>query len=106
MVITIVTFRRIVFKEIFMEEEKLEDIDFTREKAKEYIKSGDMIKAEVILQDLWESSSKGDVYLLYDYGYALRNNRKSDKFIDICWIVNPFLDNFYKDTFLYSIGVK
>ena len=22
------------------------------------------------------------------------------------WIVNPFLDNFYKDTFLYSIGVK
>lgn len=22
------------------------------------------------------------------------------------WIVNSFLDNFYKDTFLYSIGVK
>lgn len=22
------------------------------------------------------------------------------------WIVNPFLDDFYKDTFLYSIGVK
>ena len=22
------------------------------------------------------------------------------------WIVNPFLNNFYKDTFLYSIGVK
>ena len=22
------------------------------------------------------------------------------------WIVNTFLDNFYKDTFLYSIGVK
>ncbi len=24
----------------------------------------------------------------------------------IIWIVNSFLDNFYKDTFLYSIGVK
>ena len=24
----------------------------------------------------------------------------------VFWIVNPFLDNFYKDTFLYSIGVK
>ena len=22
------------------------------------------------------------------------------------WIVNPFLYNFYKDTFLYSTGVK
>ena len=25
---------------------------------------------------------------------------------NIGWIVNPFLNNFYKDTFLYSIGVK
>ena len=28
------------------------------------------------------------------------------QFLKIFWIVNPFLDNFYKDTFLYSIGVK
>ena len=30
-----------------------------------------------------------------------RNDPKNIK-----WIVNTFLDNFYKDIFLYSIGVK
>lgn len=67
-----------------MEKEKLEDIDFTREKAKEYIKRGDIIKAEIILRNLWENSSKNDVYLLYDYGEVLRNNGKPDAFIKIC----------------------
>lgn len=67
-----------------MEEANLKDIDFTREKAKEYIKSGDIVNAKGILKNLWENSSKDDVYLLYDYGYALRNNGESDNFIEIC----------------------
>lgn len=29
-----------------------------------------------------------------------------DKYTVVLWIVNTFLDNFYKDIFLYSIGVK
>ena len=42
---------------------------------------------------------------------TLTMGRRSEKTIEnyVCainWIVNPFLNNFYKDTFLYSIGVK
>ena len=33
-------------------------------------------------------------------------NTKSLHYENKEWIVNPFLDNFYKDPFLYSIGVK
>lgn len=67
-----------------MGDEELEEIDFTRDKAKEYRKNGEFEKAEIILQNLWKNSSKNDVYLLYDYGYILRNNGKSDKLIEIC----------------------
>ena len=39
-----------------------------------------------------------------------RIKQNLDKYIELInkkeWIVNSFLDNFYKDTFLYSIGVK
>ena len=33
-------------------------------------------------------------------------SNSNGKEYDVFWIVNPFLNNFYKDTFLYSIGVK
>lgn len=67
-----------------MENEELGEVDFSREKAKEYRKKGENKKAEVILEKLWDSSNKNDVYLLYDYGIILRVNCKSDKFIEIC----------------------
>lgn len=67
-----------------MEDEELEDEDFTIEKAKAYRKKGETKKAELILEKLWDNSNKSNVYLLYDYGYILRNNGKSDRFIDIC----------------------
>ena len=35
-----------------------------------------------------------------------KKTKRKMPFISSRWIVNPFLDNFYKDTFLYSIGVK
>ena len=34
------------------------------------------------------------------------NEETQEKKIDWDWIVNTFLYNFYKDTFLYSTGVK
>jgi len=37
---------------------------------------------------------------------VLRNMYKDLAYIATEWIVNSFLDNFYKDIFLYSIGVK
>ena len=52
---------------------------------------------------------------IYDFKEELKKkfNEKIDKeFNDFiselrrCRIVNSFLDNFYKDIFLYSIGVK
>ena len=64
-----------------MEAEELENVDFSREKAKEYREKGENRKAELILEKLWNSSNKDDVYLLYDYGKILRDNDKSDKFI-------------------------
>lgn len=67
-----------------MKNEDLEEADFSREKAKEYREKGENEKAEVILEKLWNSSNKDDVYLLYDYGKILRDNYKSDKFIEIC----------------------
>ena len=67
-----------------MEAEELENVDFSREKAKEYREKGENRKAELILAKLWNSSNKDDVYLLYDYGKILRDNDKSDKFIEIC----------------------
>ena len=67
-----------------MEAEELENVDFSREKAKEYREKGENRKAELILEKLWNSSNKDDVYLLYDYGKILRDNDKSDKFIEIC----------------------
>ena len=67
-----------------MESAKLEEEEFSREKAKEYRKKGENQKAEIILEKLWNDSNKANVYLLYDYGIILRNNSKSDKFIEIC----------------------
>lgn len=67
-----------------MDDENLEESDFSRKKAKEYRKNGDNRKAEAILEKLWNSSDKKDVFLLYDYGIMLRNNGKSNKFIEIC----------------------
>ena len=37
---------------------------------------------------------------------VLKKYTDEEHLISIAWIANPFLDNFYKDTFLYSIGVK
>ena len=67
-----------------MEDEELEDEDFTIEKAKAYRKNGETKKAELILEKLWDNSNKSNVYLLYDYGVILRYNGKSDIFIEIC----------------------
>ena len=45
-------------------------------------------------------------FILILISMAINNDEKSQREYDELWIVNPFLDNFYKDTFLYSIGVK
>lgn len=49
-----------------MESAKLEEEEFSREKAKEYRKKGENQKAEIILGKLWNDSNKANVYLLYD----------------------------------------
>lgn len=51
-----------------MDDEELEEVDFSREKAKENRKKGDNKKTEVILEKLWDSSNKNDAYWLYNYG--------------------------------------
>lgn len=67
-----------------MTEIEMDEIDITREKAKEFISVGNIIKAEKILEQLWTNSSKNDVYLLYEYGNVLRSNNKQTVFINIC----------------------
>ena len=51
-----------------MTEIEMDEIDITREKAKEFVSNGNTIKAEEILEQLWTNSSKNDVYLLYEPG--------------------------------------
>ena len=46
-----------------MEEEKLEDIDFTREKAKEYIYQGDIF--QVVLSNRLEAEYEGSLLNTY-----------------------------------------
>lgn len=67
-----------------MESKGIEMMKFSRENAKKLISSGDIVKAEEMLESLWENSNNNDVYILYDYGYTLRNNGNQNKFIDIC----------------------
>ncbi len=47
-----------------------------------------------------------EVFKVYeDAGISAKDMEHRPAFQEM-WIVNSFLDNFYKDTFLYSIGVK
>lgn len=62
----------------------MNEFDYTRKTAKEFLKEGDYLRAKEILEKLWEDSEKGDLYLLYDYGEALQKTGNSTKFVDIC----------------------
>lgn len=59
-----------------MTEIEIDEIEITREKAKEFVSAKNTIKAEKILEQLWMKSSKNDAYLLYEYGNVLRINNK------------------------------
>lgn len=52
--------------------------------AKELIKKGEYEKAKSILEELWNTSSKDDMYILYMYGEALRKTNESIKFVEVC----------------------
>ena len=49
-----------------MTEIEMDETDITREKAKEFVSTGNTIKAEEILEQLWTNSSKNDVYLFVE----------------------------------------
>ena len=62
-------------------------------KEENYLKSAQKIKEGLKLQS--------DINYIEDFILEENKNERLEN-----WIVNPFLYNFYKDTFLYSTGVK
>ncbi|WP_373000396.1 hypothetical protein [Lutispora sp.] len=67
---------------------KDKEIEYTRENAKAEFANGNYPLAKTIFETLWDNSSKNDVYLLYDYGQALRKVKESITFVEICRELN------------------
>lgn len=64
------------------------EIEYTKQNATIEFEKGNYPLAKTILEALWDDSNKDNVYLLYDYGKALRKVGASVKFIEICREIN------------------
>lgn len=71
-----------------VEKDYIEPNKYNRENAKKELKAGNYLCAKNMFEQLWESSSKDDLFLLFDYGLALRKVEESKKFIEICRELN------------------
>lgn len=64
------------------------EIEYTREDAKLQYKNKNYPLAKTMFETLWNKSNKSDVFLLYDYGQALRKVNESKIFVEICRDLN------------------
>lgn len=62
----------------------MDEIEYSKEFAKELIDAGDFETAKQVLEKLWNESSKDDLYLLNTYGRTLRKTNESIRFVEIC----------------------
>ena len=62
----------------------MDEIEYSKEFAKELIDAGDFETAKQVLEKLWNESSKNDLYLLNTCGRTLRKTNESIRFVEIC----------------------
>ena len=63
-------------------------------------------KNEIFVTFTYENPMNDMEQLKKDFDYFWKRLKMQMQDLEYLWIVNPFLYNFYKDTFLYSTGVK
>lgn len=62
----------------------MNEIEYSKEFAKELIDAANFETAKQVLEKLWNESSKDDMHLLNMYGRTLRKTNESIKFVEIC----------------------